>query len=262
MPRGNAKTKEKEQEKATAIVAQEEGGALRTNPLLPSGNELATMWRMAKAFAASGLMPKGMEAPERLLVAIEYGLEVGLKPFQAVQSVAVINGRPGVYGDAALALVLASPVCEYVHEEEIRDEGGKLIGWRCRAKRAGKQEVIRTFTVDDAKTAGLWGKGGPWSQYPSRMLQMRARGFALRDAFPDVLKGVYLVEELMTEAAPQTVQLPPVQEALTELKAQLQETEPNPVDEQPLEPIEPDDDDIATMEEAGLFPEGEDDDKA
>jgi hypothetical protein len=55
--------------------------------------------------------------------------------------------------------------------------------------------VVAKFSVEDAKRAGLWGKQGPWSAYPKRMMQMRARGFALRDAFPDVLKGLITAEE-------------------------------------------------------------------
>ena len=43
--------------------------------------------------------------------------------------------------------------------------------------------------------AGLWAKSGPWTQYPKRMMQMRARGFALRDKFADALGGLITVEE-------------------------------------------------------------------
>ncbi len=67
------------------------------------------------------------------------------------------------------------------------------------------------LTHKDAKRAGLWGKGGPWTAYPKRMLQMRARGFALRDAFPDVLKGMISVEEAQDypdEAKPVPVDKP------------------------------------------------------
>jgi hypothetical protein len=34
-------------------------------------------------------------------------------------------------------------------------------------------------------------------QYPKRMRQMRARAFALRDVFPDVLRGLPVAEEVM-----------------------------------------------------------------
>jgi hypothetical protein len=113
---------------------------------------------------------------------------------QALQNIAVINGKPSVYGDAAMALVQASSVCEGI-EETIEAEGtGNPIAI-CIANRKGRKPVIAKFSVEDAKRAGLWGKQGPWTAYPKRMLQMRARGFALRDAFPDVLKGLITAEE-------------------------------------------------------------------
>ena len=79
----------------------------------------------------------------------------------------------------------------------------------CEAKRRGyeKPTVVR-FSVADAKKAQLWGKSGPWTQYSRRMLQMRARGFALRDAFPDVLRGLVTAEEAQdyaSEKAPPVV---------------------------------------------------------
>jgi hypothetical protein len=71
---------------------------------------------------------------------------------------------------------------------------------------------VGRFSVADAKRAGLWGKSGPWTQYPRRMLQLRARGFALRDAFPDVLKGLVTAEEAQdypaTEAAKEAAKPP------------------------------------------------------
>lgn len=67
----------------------------------------------------------------------------------------------------------------------------------CIAKRHGSSPVTARFSVMDAKRAGLWTKAGPWQTYPRRMLQMRARSFALRDAFPDVLKGLISVEEAL-----------------------------------------------------------------
>jgi hypothetical protein len=56
--------------------------------------------------------------------------------------------------------------------------------------------ITRRFSIGEAKRASLLGKPGPWQEYPSRMLRMRARSFAARDAFPDVLRGIRAVEEL------------------------------------------------------------------
>jgi len=143
----------------------------------------------------SQMVPKNYQnKPEDVLVAVQWGYEIGLAPLQALQNISVINGKPSVYGDAAMALVQASPVCEDV-QETIEGDGTSNPVAICKVKRKGRSEVISKYSVEDAKRAGLWGKQGPWSQYPKRMLQMRARGFALRDAFPDVLKGLITAEE-------------------------------------------------------------------
>lgn len=143
----------------------------------------------------SQMVPKNYQnKPEDVLVAVQWGYEIGLAPLQALQNISVINGKPSVYGDAAMALVQASPVCEDV-QETIEGDGTSNPVAICKVKRRGRSEVISKYSVEDAKRAGLWGKQGPWTQYPKRMLQMRARGFALRDAFPDVLKGLITAEE-------------------------------------------------------------------
>lgn len=149
--------------------------------------------------ADSDMVPKDFKGKAgNCLIAMQWGAEIGLKPLQALQGIAVINGRPSLWGDALLAIVRASPLCESVQE-----------GWEsdgtayCKAKRRGEPEQIRTFSDADAKMAGLLGKQGPWSTGPKRMKQLRARAFALRDVFPDVLKGMPVAEEVMDYSATQ-----------------------------------------------------------
>ena len=154
--------------------------------------DLAQAMQFADIMSKSSIVPKDFIGnPGNILVAIQWGMELGLQPMQAMQNIAVINGRPALWGDSVIALVRSSPLCEYVLEDEI--EGGAV----CRAKRRGEPEQTRTFTTADAKVAGLLGKQGPWTQYPKRMLQMRARSWALRDVFPDVLRGMPIAEEVM-----------------------------------------------------------------
>lgn len=146
----------------------------------------------ANYLADSDMVPKDFKGkPGNCLIAMQWGAEVGLQPLQALQNIAVINGRPSLWGDSLIALVRASPACEYILEE---DDGKTAT---CRVKRRGEPEQARTFSMDDAKAAGLQGKQGPWSQYPKRMRQMRARAFAMRDVFPDVLRGMPVAEEVM-----------------------------------------------------------------
>jgi len=159
--------------------------------------DLDGLWRLAVIMSNSGFMPKGVEAPAAVFVAVQMGLEVGLSPMQAVQNIAVINGRPAIWGDAQLGLVEGSGLLEVFREtcegEFPRDNFTAI----CVARRKGKNETItNTFSISDAKTANLWNKPGPWTNYPKRMLKMRARAFTLRDGFADVLKGLKSIEEV------------------------------------------------------------------
>ena len=146
----------------------------------------------ANMLADSDLVPKDFKGkPGNCLIAMQWGAELGLKPLQALSNIAVVNGRAALWGDAVIALVRGSPLCEYVRES---DDGHTAT---CRTKRRGEDEHVTTFSMDDAKQAGLANKQGPWSQYPRRMRQMRARAFALRDVYPEVLRGMPVAEEVM-----------------------------------------------------------------
>ena len=173
-------------------VVQKDAGTLDLGP-----RTFEQALQFSEYLADSDLVPKDFKGrPGNCLIAIQWGAELGLKPLQAMQNLAVINGRPSLWGDAVIALVRASPLCEYVIETEGPNSS------TCTVKRRGEPEQSRTFTDDDAKAAGLLGKAGPWTQYKRRMRQMRARAFALRDVFPDVLRGLPVAEEVMDMPGP------------------------------------------------------------
>jgi len=167
-------------------------------------SSLDDMARFCRAVANSSLAPKGLQTPEQIMIAVQTGLEVGLSPMQAIQSIAVINGRPTIWGDACLALAMGRE--DFVDCIETAAPDGTAT---CLIKRRGRAELSRSFSIEDAKKAGLWGKAGPWQQYPKRMLQMRARSWAIRDAFPDALKGIGIAEEVRdtTSDRPQRAKL-------------------------------------------------------
>lgn len=153
----------------------------------------------AKSLSVSNLIPNSFKnRPGDIMIAIQWGAEIGLRPLQSLNSVAVINGRPGIFGDAAIALVWASGLC-LSYDEAIEGDPqspdtwvGVAQSWRANTP----SPISRRFSVTDAKQAKLWGKPGPWQEYPRRMLPIRARGFLLRDLYPDVLRGTITAEEL------------------------------------------------------------------
>jgi hypothetical protein len=178
-------------------------GTASVHPIVPQDFDQA--FRFAQMVHSSGMAPTGLGKPEALMAAILHGLEVGMTPMNAIQVIAVVNGRAVIFGDGAIGLVRGSGLCEYV-DEKIEGDGDAMVA-TCETKRVGEpRAVVRRFSVADAKAASLWGKSGPWKLYPARMLQMRARGFALRDAFADVLRGLAIREEV--EDYPQAPQPP------------------------------------------------------
>mgnify|MGYP000673876712 FL=1 len=196
-----------------------------------SNNALATLaptnmkeaMEFAGLLAKSDIVPKDYQGkPGNVLVAIQWGMEIGLQPMQAMQNIAVINGRPSIWGDAMIALVRASPSFEYITETQDDKEA------TCVIKRKGEPEAIRTFSMDDAKRAGLTGKSGPWTQYPKRMMQMRARSWALRDVFPDVLKGMICAEEAMDSGPRDVTPVTRAAATLERIKQSKQEPAPEP----------------------------------
>lgn len=183
------------------------GQLTNTSTFSSTLNNLQEVMNYAEILAKSTMIPKNYQNKSGdVLVAIQMGAELGLKPIQSLQNIAVINGRPSVYGDALISLVQASSLCEYINESF--DESTNTA--KCTVKRRGEEESTTCFSKADAIMAGLWGKIGPWKQYPKRMLQMRARGFALRDKFADILGGLITAEEaqdMPVDVTPKTQKL-------------------------------------------------------
>jgi hypothetical protein len=167
----------------------------RSFGITPRGIEEAI--RLAKIMAASGLMPKSIETPEAVFVAMQMGAEIGLSPMASVQNIAVINGRPGIYGDAALAIVRSSGLLEEFKEWSEGER--KKPGWTyfCRVKRKGCEAVTGSFSWAEALEAGFdqVKPESPWKRWTNRMMQFKARNFAMRDQFADFLKGIRTIEE-------------------------------------------------------------------
>ena len=197
-------------------------GSLADIPLAP-GKALALQnignaYAVADLLVKTGFAPKGSTV-ETAVVAMIHGNRLGLDPLAAVQGIAVVNGRPTLWGDQLAAVVKGNSVFggERVEYFGTGDEAGcRVTVWR---KGDEANPTVETFTARDAKRAGLWGKTGPWTQYPRQMLFKRARAFAYRHAFPDALMGMRFREEeedaapLAPVGAPQTIRPVPADEA-------------------------------------------------
>lgn len=160
-------------------------------------------FRLSKALSLAGdMVPKHFQGkPEMIMAAVLRGAEIGLAPMQALSNIAVINGRASIWGDALPALIQKAG---HDIDSGIEGEGDQMVAWAEVTRNTGKV-YRRTFSVAEAKKAGLWGKAGPWQSYPTRMLQMRARSYAARDGASDALMGLQVAEEMQDVAAPRDV---------------------------------------------------------
>jgi hypothetical protein len=183
----------------------------RPRPPIEAGSEVAAFrprnfdeaWRLSVALSegATSMIPDVYRgSPGAVFAALAKGAELGLSPMAALGSIAVINGRATLWGDALPALVRREG-----HTIEEWLTGDTREDWvaHCRIKRRDTGEtIVRSFSWSDAIMAGLAKKPGPWQQYPKRMLQMRARGFAVRDGVAEIMVGLGMAEEVMDTPKP------------------------------------------------------------
>lgn len=184
----------------TLAVVQPQTQLARPETFAP--RTLDEAMKFADLLIQSGMLPKSYAGKNAatIVVALQFGMELGMQPMQSLQNIANINGQPGVWGDAALALVLSSGLCEYYQEDDFETIKKNKKATFIVKRRGFPKEKVTIFSYEDAVTAKIF-DNAVWKTYPARMCQMRARSFGLRDTFPDVLKGLPLAEELQDYGA-------------------------------------------------------------
>lgn len=148
----------------------------------------------------SGLVPKSLDTLEKVAIAAMMCVELGRPIASGIQDIAVINGKAGIFGDAALAIVRASGLLERFKEWEEGTPYTDDWTFYCEMKRKGMPDPRKgVWSWQDSTRAGFdkIGPPSPWAKYTRRMMQFKARNFPLRDEFGDVLKGMRLSEDNM-----------------------------------------------------------------
>lgn len=190
--------------------------------------DFENMQRFANALIEGGMVPKSIKSPGAVVGIIEAGKELGLPPMYALANLTFTNGRLGIMGDAAKALIRNSGALEPGTDfEEVYSGIENTPEWKCTvsAHRAGQSKRFsRDFSIADAVVARLvrlegkkvlaraydgYDDKGPWATYTKRMLMYRALGFLVRDYFSDSLCGFALAEEIRDIPATTERGLPP-----------------------------------------------------
>jgi hypothetical protein len=200
-----------EDDMTTALATDAQPRALAAPKVpLPAGGAISALvpqdldqaWRMATALAQAGdMVPKHFQGnPNAIMAALARGMEIGLAPMQSLASIAVINGRASLWGDALPALMQRAG---HHVDVDYEGQGDALTAVATLTRGDTGRVIVRRFGMSDAKRAGLLGKPGPWTQYPARMLAMRARAWAIRDGAADALMGLSIADEA-ADAGPDT----------------------------------------------------------
>lgn len=157
-----------------------------------SGAAIEARVHYAERLAASGLLPDHYKRqPANVLVAIEIGMALGVPPIHALNSIAVINGKPTMSADLMSAVVRRAG-----HKLHVTERDGAVTAELVR--RDDPEFTYRAvWDADKARTAGLWGRKGPWSQFPGQMLRARATTEVCRQGASDALMGVVYTPEEM-----------------------------------------------------------------
>lgn len=210
--------------KAPAKAAITTGGPLAA--LVPQSLDEA--FRLATALAGSGdMVPKAFQGqPQATMAAIIRGMEIGLAPMQALSSIAVINGRASLWGDAMPALMQRAG---HHIDVEYEGSGDAMVAVATLTRGDTGKQIVRRFGMADAKRANLLGKQGPWQQYPQRMIAHRARTWAIRDGAADALMGLQVAEEVSDYGPDAARDVTPAQTAPK--RGGVMYADPDPVDE-------------------------------
>ena len=180
---------------------------------------------LAQQLLKSGLLGKAIQKPEAAFAVILAGRELGLTAMQSLRSLHLIEGKPTLSADLMVALVKRSPLCKSF--KLIESTGDRAT---YEANREGEGVTRMSFTIEEAKAAGVTGKDN-WKKYPAAMLRARCIAALARVVFPDLLLGVYESDEL----APASNNMPSVSVQATATVLPLSALPAAEEDQQPVE---------------------------
>ncbi len=132
----------------------------------------------------------GFGSPQAVLMVLLAGREFGMPAMTALRAFHIVEGRPTLAADAIRALILRSGKLAYFRCTERTAERATFV-----AKRGDDPEISLTYTIEEARTAGLVRPNSAWTKSSADMLVARASSKLARLIAPDLVHGLYSPEE-------------------------------------------------------------------
>jgi hypothetical protein len=142
---------------------------------------------VANALFKSGLFPNVKNSYGAFAIT-QYGSELGIGPMTALQTMAIVSGKICMGAQMMLSLAIKSGVSFKI----VKDDNNEC---QIHFKR-GELEYTSSFSIAEAKQAGIYRDQSGWTKYPRDMLYWRTVTRGLRRVCPDVITGLYAIEEL------------------------------------------------------------------
>ena len=190
--------------------------------------------RIAKALASSTLIPpqfQGQQGFANCLVALEIANRMRMSPFQVMQNLHIIHGRPSWSSQFIIGLINGcgrfSPL-----RYDISGKGDTLACAAVATEIATGDELRGPeVTMAMAKREGWATKSGSkWATMPELMIRYRAAAFWGRLFIPELLVGIHTQEEVM-DVEPVSVSEAPAT-SVADLNAKLQAETPEAATDQ------------------------------
>lgn len=169
-------------------IVKQENKSVNPQPSYFNLNTWRAMREMANVFFQSKALPAHIQNAAQLMVVMQAGKELGMFPMESITNLYLINGKVTLQGSAMMSKVLRAGVKVQWILETDREASVKFSG-------LGRPEYTATFTMDEAVKAGLTGKD-VWKKYPKNMLRWRAFTNGARLFCPDIIQGLYMMEEI------------------------------------------------------------------
>jgi hypothetical protein len=222
------------------------GGSGGTISVFGDGASFGDAQRMAKALAASSLMPSAFQGNlPNVLIALELASRIGASPLMVAQNLDIIHGRPSFRSTFLIATINGSGRFSPLRYVEHGEPGTDSWGMRAIATdlRTGEECRGPLVTIAIAKSEGWYSrKGSKWPTLTELMLCYRAAAFWCRLYAPELSLGMSTREEVVdtwgetVAQAPRGVSVEQVGSLEAALRADAPAPEPPPDEEPEREP--------------------------
>lgn len=147
---------------------------------------------IASVLKQGGVLPKGIDTVQKMVVVLQAGREIGLAPMESLNSLYFVNGKVSMYGEAVPNQILRA--------------GHRIVWGKCDATQAevtiirgdDGQKMTTVFTMKQAEERG-YTQNAIYKKFPENMLKWRALSMTAKFIAPDALRGIGIKEDMEVE---------------------------------------------------------------